>query len=287
MIFIQFNKMDTKKILIIGSTGMLGQVVTKYFIKKYPAITYYTSRNKTNNSEKHIFLDILDKDNSINAINKLNPSIIINCAAVTKKGKEVKKRDMFYINSYFPHLLAENTDKLIQISTDGVFSGKRGKYSELDSPDPTDPLGISKFAGEIDYGNHLTIRTSVIGPEEKPKPGLLEWFLSQKGTIKGYDKAIWSGVTTYALAKIIDLAISSNIQGIVHIHGEAISKFDLLNIMKKVFNKNEIEIIPDSTIKCDRSLISKRKDFNPVVLSHEDMLKEIKSVTKEYFNRDI
>ena len=154
-------------------------------------------------------------------------------------------------------ICAEIKSRLILFSSDCVFSGEKGFYSEKDNPDPTDIYGKSKLLGELDNENIITIRKSVIGHELDSKKGLLEWFLNQEGSVEGYKEAIFSGLTVLELARIIDMYILPNkdIKGIIHLSGDPISKYDLLKIIANQYKKI-INIEPNEEIKTDRSLNS-------------------------------
>ena len=165
------------------------------------------------------------------------------------------------INSLFPHKLYEicSTRKirLIHLSSDCVFSGEKGFYSEEDNPDPKDIYGRSKLLGELNFENCITLRKSVIGHELISKNGLLDWFLDQNDQVQGYKNAFFSGLTVLELARIIDMFIipKENLQGIFHVAGNIISKHDLLKIISLEYQKS-INIIPNELIKIDRSLNS-------------------------------
>jgi dTDP-4-dehydrorhamnose reductase len=168
------------------------------------------------------------------------------------------------INALFPHHLAKLCQaaniRLIHISTDCVFSGLRGNYQESDVADANDLYGRTKFLGEVSYENCLTLRTSLIGRELEQSHGLIEWFLRQKKKIiHGYTRAVFSGFTTNAFAEIITLIITKypHMEGIWHVASEPISKFELLSLVKK-FHGLDIQIEPDETFVCDRSLNADR-----------------------------
>ena len=197
---------------------------------------------------------------------------------ITESAKEIH-----LINSELPLLVSEILDRkndgsqLIQISTNGVFSGKRGNYIESDKPDATDIYGQSKLKGEVVRSPHLTIRTSIIGPELKSKKGLFEWFLNRRKDINGYTEVMWNGVTTLECAKFIDWAISQKLSGLIHLFSKKISKYDLLNLAKEVYGK-KIKILPDSNIKSDKTLSTERLDMNYIVQGHREMLLELKNI---------
>ena len=169
--------------------------------------------------------------------------------------------------------------KFIHLSTDCVFSGGKGNYNESDIPNPTDYYGESKLLGEVNIPNALTLRTSFIGPSLFHKTGLFEWTKQQKNkTINGYKNAIYSGLTTIAFSKILNQIIEDfpQLEGLFHISSEPISKFDLIHLLNKKFQLN-ININPDSTFTCDRSLDSTafRKKTNISIPSWEKMIDEL------------
>lgn len=270
--------MGKKKILILGATGMAGHVAY-YYLKetgKYD-ITNVVFRNKL--TKDSIVLDITDKKATEELIKSIKPDIILNCIGVLIKGSLEFPDNAIYINAYFPHLLEhlakEVNSKLIHISTDCVFSGKKGNYSETDFKDADDVYGRSKALGEITNNKDLTIRTSIIGPELKQNgEGLFHWFMKQKGSINGFCSAIWGGITTIELAKAIDITIEKDIIGLIQLsNGEGISKYDLLCLIKKIWNKQDIEILPFNGNGINKS-IKKSERFNIEIPSYETMLKE-------------
>jgi dTDP-4-dehydrorhamnose reductase len=175
--------------------------------------------------------------------------------------------------------------RLIHISTDCIFSGLKGNYAENDTPDATDLYGKTKLLGEINYKNAVTIRTSVIGHEVSTTQGLLDWFLSQSGVVKGFEKAIFSGLTNIELAKIIYKTIipNYNLKGIYHISGETISKYRLLLIIKKIYNMKNIVIISEKKKKINRSLNSNYFK-NETGYKSPAWLKMIKEMHKYYYD---
>ena len=198
---------------------------------------------------------------------------------MTKRSKE-HPDDAIFLNAYFPHLLKKISDeidaKLIHISTDCVFSGEKGNYLETDFRDADDIYGRSKALGEIINNKDATIRTSIIGPELKVDgEGLFHWFMMQKGEVKGYNSAIWSGVTTLELAKAIDKVIENNLSGLIHLtNGESIDKFTLLSLIKEIWGKNDISIVADNKHVVNKSL-KKTDKFDFEVPSYRKMLLEL------------
>lgn len=191
--------------------------------------------------------------------------LIINCIGIIKQKEEAQERLLsIQINSLLPHFLdkwcTENDSRLIHFSTDCVFSGKTGGYTEESISDCYDTYGRSKYLGEVvDSKNSITLRTSIIGREIKNKASLLEWFLAQEGTIKGYSQAVFSGFPTATISKIIaDYVIPTpDLWGLYHLASHPINKLDLLHLFKKVYKKT-LKIEEDDKVKIERSLNGKR-----------------------------
>ena len=194
------------KILILGSNGLLGNTITKYFLQKediqtYASIRDYSKLELFNNKYHKNFLiinDVFDFWETKKTLKKIKPDILINCLGITNKENLLKPNQIencISINSLFPHMLqricSELGTRLIHFSSDCIFSGRKGFYSENDIPDPPDIYGKSKLLGELNYENTLTIRKSVIGHELVSKKGLLEWFLAQKDFVHGYKNVIF------------------------------------------------------------------------------------------------
>jgi dTDP-4-dehydrorhamnose reductase len=268
------------KILILGGKGMAGHIITGYFQKKTAHTVFYTSRDR--NDKGGIYLDVTDSTQLEEVLERIRPDITINCIGILNENAENNPGLAFLINSILPHQLAKLTEryqgKLIHISTDCVFSGERGEYTEKDIPDGSTVYALSKKFGEINNDKHLTIRTSIIGPELKENGiGLFLWFMKQRGKIKGYEKVLWNGVTTYELAKAVESMIQNNVTGLYHLGADKkISKYELLLLFKEIFGKTDVEIIPDSQIKLDRTIINTRTDFHYTVPDYREMLNQLK-----------
>ena len=248
-----------KKVLIIGSKGMAGHVVTTFLKESGNFIVADISRND-DFFDSVYKLDVTDIGKLNAVIDEFVPDFVVNCIGILNKDAEDNPDKAIFINSFLPHFLAKKGDKVgynvIHISTDCVFSGKSGSYTESSHKDGIGFYAQSKALGEINYGKHLTIRTSIIGPELKNNGiGLFDWFMRQHGEIKGFVNAYWTGVTTIVLAQAVSACILKNINGLHHlVNGEKISKYDLLGIMKKTFCKNDISIIADEKYRVDKSL---------------------------------
>jgi len=270
-----------KKILILGSTGMLGHVLHHYLMTNSNYSLYNISfRNKLNSNT--IILDVTDFEKLKKHIVEIEPDFIVNCIGVLINGSKQNIKNAIYLNAFLPHLLKEICDeissKLIHISTDCVFSGKIGNYDENSVKDAIDVYGKTKSLGEFELESHLCIRTSIIGPELKEDgEGLFHWLLNQKGTIYGYTNVFWSGVTTLELAKAIKYSIENNISDLWNLtNGKIISKYELLKKTIKHFSLRKLDLKSDSAIISNKSLKSIRK-INYTVSNYDEMIKELKS----------
>lgn len=279
------------KILIIGGNGMLGHKLVSEFQKNNEVWT--TLQKEFSNFKKFgIFdqkktfsgIDVKVTSDVENIIKEVEPDIIFNAVGIVKQRNDSKNiTETLEINSIFPHKLAELAkkykSKLILFSTDCVFNGIKGNYTESDQPDAADLYGISKRFGEINSDNCLTIRTSIIGRELISTHSLLEWFLSQTNKkVLGYENAIFSGFPTIVLAEIfknmLDNFISLN--GIYHISSTPINKYELLKLIKKYYEM-EVEIEPFGDFRIDRSLDSEKfkKKTNFVSETWEKMIQKM------------
>jgi len=210
-------------------------------------------------------VDALAFDSVAKAVEVARPDVVINAIGIVKQRATAHDPVLsISVNSLFPHRLATlcraSHARLIHFSTDCVFSGRRGDYSEDDDPDPVDLYGRSKLLGEVEGAGILTIRTSIIGRELENLTGLLEWFLGRAGTrVPGFAKVIWSGVTTNYLASVVGklAQTSPGVDGIFHLSGPPISKYDLLIALNDAFG-TATTVEPDETVVSDRSLNSDR-----------------------------
>lgn len=254
------------KILILGIQGMLGNTLFQFLSTTDKYKVYGTQRREILTDTEFILqLDVLDTDNLQQVMLDVKPELVINCTGVIKqKHQAIDPLKIIPINSLFPHRIAHlcqlSAARLVHISTDCIFSGTQGNYVENTPMDASDLYGMSKYLGEVgNLSNTLTLRTSIIGHATYSNLQLVDWFLEQKGSIHGYRKAIFSGIPTIEIARIFHRYIiqNSSLCGIYHLSADAISKYDLLKIIKQVYNK-DIEIIPDDKVEIDRSLNSSR-----------------------------
>lgn len=271
-----------KKILIIGSKGMAGHMIKNYLESRNKYEIYSTFRKKENEilNEREFDLDAFNTEKLREILNTVKPDFVINCIGILNQFAEENPDIAIYVNGYFPHLLdrlsKEYGYKLIHITTDCVFSGKKGNYTENDFRDADSYYGRSKAIGEVNNNRTLTFRTSIIGPDINENGiGLFNWFTKQSGEINGYSNVFWSGVTTLELAKAIEVSFEQNISGIYHLtNNEKISKYDLLKLFAK-YTEKEIKINKYEDYHSDKTLIDTRKEFDYTVPSYEEMIKEM------------
>lgn len=271
--------MAPQKVLVLGVTGMLGHALFNQLAHDDRYDVFGTARVPLDDLREFFPAEYCSKivtpvcgedpESLFVGLAKIEPHIVMNCMGIIKQlpsaGDAVKT---ITLNALLPHRLAmicrAMEAKLIHISTDCVFSGNRGNYLESDPPDPKDLYGRTKLLGEVHDEDCLTLRTSIIGHELKSAYGLLEWFLSQKNKIKGFTSAIYSGLPTVELARILRefvfpgfLLDKPVLHGLYQVSGAPISKYDLLRIIAEIYQK-PIEIEPDDTIHINRSLNSTR-----------------------------
>jgi dTDP-4-dehydrorhamnose reductase len=258
-------------ILVLGGEGMLGHKMLQTLRSRYSDVhcTILGTRDDAIHRNCDLFQqpgviegsDLRDYPAFERLLADLAPEVVVNCVGIVKQRAESKSPlPSLELNSLLPHRLAGSCarwgGRVIHFSTDCVFSGQRGGYTEEDPTDVSDLYGLSKYLGEVGGGNALTLRTSIIGRELFNFESLLEWFLSQNhGTVKGFRGAIYSGVTTNHMADLVGDVIERHPQlsGLYHVVAQAISKHDLLCQLRDAYGL-DIEIVPDDTVQCDRSM---------------------------------
>ena len=268
------NTMADKKIrvLVLGATGMLGNAVLRLFAQSagYEVLGSVRSTNALRllpaELTDHVIcgVDVEHVDSLIHLFSQVQPDVVINCIGVVKQLAAADDPLVAIpLNSLLPHRLARlcavANARLVHMSTDCIFSGTKGRYTEADISDAADLYGRSKFLGEVDYPHAITLRTSIIGHELSGGHSLVGWFLSQQGRIKGFRRAIFSGLPTVELARIIrDYVIPHpELHGVYHVSADPINKFDLLTLLASVYAK-KIDMVPDDSLIMDRSLDSSR-----------------------------
>ncbi len=267
------------KYLIFGINGMAGHVIAQYLMEQGHAVTGFArNRNPTCNT---ILGDARREDDVRQALDCNAYTVVVNCIGVLNRFVDENLPDGIYLNSVFPHFLSKCMEtkktKLIHISTDCVFSGKKGQYTEYDVPDATSYYGRSKALGEVVDEKNLTIRTSIVGPELKTNGiGLFHWFMNQESIVNGYEKVLWSGVTTLQLAKIIEADSAVNQVGLYHlVNNRVISKHDLLGLFNRFCRNNPITIQSETRTISDKTLYNTHRIQELVVPSYEQMVREM------------
>lgn len=261
------------KVLVLGVTGMLGSAVFRVFGADKKFEVFGTLRSGAGlrffEGADHTHLkygvDVLDSDSLAEALASVRPDLVINCIGLIKQLADANDPlTALPINAMLPHRLARLCTlagaRLIHVSTDCVFSGRKGGYLESDASDAEDLYGKSKYIGELrDISNAVTLRTSIIGRELNSQHALVDWFLAQEGSIRGFSKAVFSGLPTVELARVMkDYVVpNNNLFGLYHVAAEPINKFDLLTLVAQEYGKS-IEINEDSSIEVDRSLNGER-----------------------------
>jgi len=260
------------KVLILGVTGMLGNAMFRVLSERADLAVYGTARSNSacqhfsDNLSGRIIVgtDVENNDSLVRAFAAVRPDVVVNCVGLVKQLADANDPlQAVPINTLLPHRLAALCQatgaRLVHISTDCVFSGAKGNYLETDQPDAYDLYGRSKLLGEVDYPHAITLRTSIIGHELSGNRSLVNWFLAQQGAVKGFTRAIFSGLPTVELASVVrDVVLPrKELHGLYHVSAKPINKFDLLQLVAKVYRKN-IEINPSEELVIDRSLNSDR-----------------------------
>lgn len=260
------------KVLVLGASGMLGNAMLRVMSEGAGIDAYGTARSlgvrrllPAELGERILTgIDVENPDTLARVLAETKPQAVINCIGLVKQLAEADDPlAALPINAMLPHRLARlcalGGARLVHVSTDCVFAGTRGNYRESDASDALDLYGKSKYLGEVDYPHAITLRTSIIGHELASAHGLVGWFLSQDGRVKGYAKAIFSGLPTVELARVVrDVVLPrQDLTGLYHVASAPISKLELLRLVANAYGKN-IEIVPDESVVIDRSLNAER-----------------------------
>lgn len=260
------------KVLILGAGGMLGNAIFRLFSSdvSYDVLGTLRTGSKaiyfSGEQQKRLVegVDVSRENALLSLFSDFAPSLVINCVGIIKQHEAAKDSiAALSINAMLPHRLARYCDahgaRLVHMSTDCVFSGRTGMYVEGDFADADDLYGRTKYLGETKYENTITLRTSIIGHELGSSHSLVDWFLGQEDVVKGYRKAIFSGLPTVEVARVIRDFVLPNpeMSGVYHLSAEPISKHDLLGLVAKIYKK-QIKIVADDEIAIDRSLDSTR-----------------------------
>jgi len=279
------------RILILGGDGMLGHQLLNSFGKRYDVAV--TLRRDLRDYPSPVFdmanriysgIDVRSTDRLTEVFAVFCPEVVINAVGIIKQRDEAKASiPILEINALLPHRLSVLCKmlgaRMVQVSTDCVFSGKKGHYTEDDFPDANDLYGRSKYMGEVHEAHCITLRSSIIGLELSRNKSLIEWFLAKKGSIKGFRKAIYTGITTMEMARVIERVIVHypKLSGIYHVASEPINKYNLLSKLSEKLHRTDIIIEPDDDFVCDRSLNSERFNYetNYIAPNWDEMLNEL------------
>ena len=265
--------MSTMRVLVLGAGGMLGHVLFRSLSARPGLDVHATCRNRAalegsfppELSARLLHGVIADDFGSVrDAIAEVRPGAVVNCIGVVKQLPEASDPLVAIpVNALLPHRLAaacaDAGARLVHVSTDCVFSGRKGSYTEDDPADADDLYGLSKRLGEVTRPGCVTLRTSIVGHELSGRHGLLEWFLAQEGPVRGFERAIFSGLPTAELARVVAERVlpAPGLEGLYHVSSDPISKYDLLKLFAEAYGKR-IEIERDDAFACDRSLDSSR-----------------------------
>ena len=271
------------KVLVLGSAGLIGHQVYNY-LKDSDNYELHNISYQNKIQDDTVLLDARNEQVFIDKITSISPKYIVNCIGILIDGSNADPENSIFLNSYMPHRLTRLADKinakLIHISTDCVFSGdKKEPYIETDEKDGRGIYAKTKGLGEVVSDKHLTLRTSVVGPELKNDgEELFHWFMGQSGEVLGYTKSVWSGVTTIELAKAVKWSIDHHITGLYHVtNNSSISKYDLLQLFQK-YTKKDINIKPFSGKDANKSFIDTRLLMDYKIPSYDQMIFDMVSL---------
>jgi len=256
------------RILILGGDGMLGHQLLSSWNSRHEvrvtlrqALDDYSQYGLYDSQNSYYGVDVQYFEQVERVVDDFKPEAVVNAVGIVKQ--RVESHDYIQsleVNSLLPHKLSvlcgEVGARLVHMSTDCVFSGDSGMYTEKETPDAADLYGRSKLLGEVSESHAVTLRTSIIGLELSRKKSLVEWFLQQCGTVRGFEKVIYSGFTTVEMARIIEFILTQQkeLSGVWHVASRPVNKYDLLSSLVQRLPEFDIKIIPDDSFVCDRSL---------------------------------
>lgn len=267
------------KLLVLGCNGMAGHTISLYMKERGHDVLGFDTR-------KSIYVpsvagNAFDTKSLQSLVMYGHYDAVINCIGILNRFAEENKALATFLNSYLPHFLAEITEgtdtQIIHMSTDCVFSGKRGQYTEADFPDGETFYDRSKALGELNDAKNITLRNSIVGPDINPKGiGLLNWFMQQSGTVTGYTRAMWTGQTTLQLAKTMEAAAKEKAFGLYNTVPDcSISKYDLLRLFNHYLKEDAIKIEAVEGVNADKSLKRTNYDFDYRIPDYECMVAEL------------
>lgn len=274
------------KFLVLGCNGMAGHVISLYLKERGHDVTGFA--HTPSKYVKSISGDACDTDQVREIIVGGKYDSVINCIGILNQFAERNKARATFLNSFFPHFLADVTfgtdTQIIHMSTDCVFSGKRGNYTEEDFKDGETFYDRSKALGELDDGKNITLRNSIVGPDINPNGiGLLNWFMQQEGQVNGFTKAMWTGQTTLQLAKTMEIAAAEKAHGLYNtVPDTNISKYELLKLFNHYMRDDKLVINPVDGVIADKSLKRTRFEFGYLIPDYETMVEELSAWMKSH-----
>lgn len=275
-----------KKFLVLGAAGMAGHTISTYLNESghdvfgFARVTVNHCRSIVGDARDTMFLKTIINEGKFDAV--------INCIGILNQFAEQNNELAVYVNSYLPHLLAEitknATTQIIHLSTDCVFSGRIGNYTESSFPDGETFYDRSKAMGELIDNKNITFRNSIVGPDLNENGiGLLNWFMKQSGTIQGYSKVYWTGLTTLELAKIIEYAVIVKANGLFNmVNDHSISKYELLCLFNRYLRKDNLNIVSNNDLVLNKALKRTRFELDYIVPDYEDMVCQMSTWMKSH-----
>ena len=279
------------RVLILGGDGMLGHRLFLHLRGRHETrvtlrreLAAYDRYGLFGPAEAYAEVDARDRDRLVEVMADFHPEAVVNAVGIVKQREMAEEAiPSLEINALLPHRLASLCRlagaRLVHVSTDCVFSGRRGTYTEDDFPDAEDLYGRTKFLGEVGGPNCVTLRTSIIGLELSRKSGLIEWFLAQRGEIRGFTRAVYSGLTTAEMSRVIErvLVQHPDLSGVWQVASEPVSKYDLLLRLAEFLGRTDVRITPDDSVRIDRSLSAAafERATGYVAPGWDEMLKEL------------
>lgn len=267
------------KFLILGCNGMAGHIIALYLKEQGHQVVGF-ARSKSDFVET-VIGDAFDTDLIVKSIKEGDYDVVINCIGMLNQFAENDKAAAAFLNGYLPHFLAKVTKgtqtQLIHMSTDCVFSGKTGPYTENSIPDGVTFYDRSKALGEVIDDKNLTLRNSIVGPDIKVSGiGLLNWFMQQESEVNGYTGAMWTGQTTLQLAKTMEAAAKAKVTGLINaVPSTNISKYELLKLFNHYLRNDEIKVNPVEGLVADKTLIRTNNSFDYQIPDYETMIREM------------
>jgi dTDP-4-dehydrorhamnose reductase len=277
---------DKKKVLVLGSSGMAGHVMSLHLLNTGKYEVTDISHHIKLRSET-VLMDVSNFDLLGNYLDSGNFDFVVNCVGLLTHFAEENKDKAILLNGYLPHFLSKRIGEhgnVFHISTDCVFSGTTGGYSETSFRDGDTFYDRTKAIGELNNSKDLTFRTSIIGPDmNKGGIGLFNWFMNSTGEINGFSNAVWTGVTTIELAKAVEAGMATCITGLYHLVPKvSINKHALLCLFKDVMQRDDVSVVRTDNKRIDKSLVNTRNDFDFTVPGYNDMVVEMRNWITEH-----